>query len=594
MRLQTAGNEITLAAASLGATATDPDLVALADGRLLVVWGETLGTPTDAFDDVDGAVFGQILSGAGIAQGEIFQINDWTPFPQGGPEAVAMRGGSFAVAWTSTATYGDRPQDADIFLRHFDAQGLPSPLPTQDLFLDTPDREGGPHQILHEIAPLSFGRYAVIAQDLFPDGSAAIVFDANGTVAARLGWDIDDLAQTVDGNIVTATAAGTDIHLTLTNANFSGPEGIVGVYAPLRFAVEGSGGSKLADSLQLAALSGGGAALVYAEQSGENQALRFAILSEEARLEAEGEIAVLPEALAAAGGFDIIGLSGGGFALAVTVPGSGESARIDVFLYDEDGRLLTRLAAGEVDADGQSQPSLAELPDGRIALAFVDGTDTGPAAGADPLRLTFFDVEGPKGRFLGTEGDDMLGGLGGHDRIAGLGGADELLGRGGDDRLLGGDGNDSLSGGAGQDALRGGEDNDRLLGNGGDDGLGGGGGADVLKGGGGRDVLGGGAGDDRLFGNAGRDVLKGGLGHDVLSGGGGPDTFVFVRGRSGNDRITDFDAAQDVLRIDLRGADASSIEVTVAGGSTEIGFGDDTVLLEGVELGRSDILFDLI
>lgn len=97
----------------------------------------------------------------------------------------------------------------------------------------------------------------------------------------------------------------------------------------------------------------------------------------------------------------------------------------------------------------------------------------------------------------------------------------------------------------------------------------GGSGNDTLLGGAGRDVLLGGAGDDTLDGGSGSDVLVGGVGADVLTGGAGADVFRFVseddlaapEGRSGADRITDFNRAQGD-RIDLRGIDA---DVTAPG-----------------------------
>ncbi|MFD2855655.1 M10 family metallopeptidase C-terminal domain-containing protein [Seohaeicola zhoushanensis] len=112
-------------------------------------------------------------------------------------------------------------------------------------------------------------------------------------------------------------------------------------------------------------------------------------------------------------------------------------------------------------------------------------------------------------------------------------------------------------------------------------------------------MLGGAAGNDRLFGQKGNDVLKGGLGNDVMTGGPGKDTFVFVYDRTGDDHITDFNAGQDVLQIDLRGeetsvVDVSIVDVSIVGSDTLVSFGGASVTLDGVQLSESDIVFSYL
>ena len=79
--------------------------------------------------------------------------------------------------------------------------------------------------------------------------------------------------------------------------------------------------------------------------------------------------------------------------------------------------------------------------------------------------------------------------------------------------------------------------------------LGSGGGVDWIAGGSGADLLSGGGGVDALSGGAGGDTLIGGAGDDFLSGGAGDDIFVFGSG-SGDDRIEDFNLADDILRLE--------------------------------------------
>lgn len=90
--------------------------------------------------------------------------------------------------------------------------------------------------------------------------------------------------------------------------------------------------------------------------------------------------------------------------------------------------------------------------------------------------------------------------------------------------------------------------NDQIQGNAGGDTLSGGAGSDTLFGQSGDDDLRGGADGDFLYGNEGSDTLEGGGGNDQLFGGDGVDTFRY-RGSIGQDLITDFDYATEVLEI---------------------------------------------
>jgi Ca2+-binding RTX toxin-like protein len=183
-------------------------------------------------------------------------------------------------------------------------------------------------------------------------------------------------------------------------------------------------------------------------------------------------------------------------------------------------------------------------------------------------------------KFMGGDGNDIVGGSNNNDQIWGGSGADKLYGYAGDDSLygnegddtlLGGDGTDTLVGGAGADILFGGAGNDRLSGGDGDDTLvgfnptnadvwsqtlapgqtdddkiWGGAGKDFVLAGAGNDqvwggneaggkdkdgvsigdVILGGAGDDQVWGEGGDDRIFGGAGNDQLWGGTGDDVLV--------------------------------------------------------------------
>ncbi|MEN5238329.1 MULTISPECIES: retention module-containing protein [Pseudomonas] len=186
----------------------------------------------------------------------------------------------------------------------------------------------------------------------------------------------------------------------------------------------------------------------------------------------------------------------------------------------------------------------------------------------------------------GTGGDDVLLAGAGDNTLNGGAGNDVLVAGAGNDSLYGGDGNDLLIAGPGNDLLDGGQGIDTVsfakaaagvvvdLGNLGAQNTGGAGvdtltsienliGSDyndTLIGNGGDNVLNGGAGNDVLKGGGGNDTLIGGPGDDTLTGGSGNDTFVWQKGDSGHDTVTDFTPGSDRLDLSqlLQGENATS------------------------------------
>ena len=75
---------------------------------------------------------------------------------------------------------------------------------------------------------------------------------------------------------------------------------------------------------------------------------------------------------------------------------------------------------------------------------------------------------------------------------------------------------------------------------------------DTLTGSNAANVIRGLAGNDTINGGNGNDTLDGGTGNDTLTGGGNDDLFIYAPGY-GADRITDFNVASSVEKIDLTG-----------------------------------------
>ncbi|RJE80887.1 CAP domain-containing protein [Paracoccus sp. JM45] len=238
-----------------------------------------------------------------------------------------------------------------------------------------------------------------------------------------------------------------------------------------------------------------------------------------------------------------------------------------------------------------------------VTIGMVDRPDTGMTSTAEWLE----DNGSVANSAFGTDGDD---------RITKGAGAQDLTGAAGDDLVAGGAGHDTLRGGSGSDVLQGQNGYDVLVGQNGNDILNGGAGRDSLMGGSGRDQLGGGAGHDQLFGHKhndllrgglgndtlkggqGQDTLVGGLGADVLTGGGGADEFVFA-GKTGVDRITDFNTGQDRLMISdnlvtgyLPDFVDSNITETDRGVLITLSQGH-RILVEGADLTAQDVADDI-
>lgn len=295
--------------------------------------------------------------------------------------------------------------------------------------------------------------------------------------------------------------------------------------------------------------------------------------------------------------------------------GSGDTG--NDLLIGESGNDVLGGGAGDdfLIGDGYNGTISALLP--------LEGTDI--AAGGDTLfggsgndtliGASFEDADGDR---IVDDGDIVeTVNASGNTIFAGTGN-DAIYGDGGDDELGGGVGNDTVIAGAGDDVIYGGRDsdnagvlndiidsgagNDQVFASFGDDSISAGDGNDTIFGGSGADTIDGGAGDDDLFNSAGNDTVNGGSGDDTLranagddqlTGGTGNDTFFFTAG-GGDDTVTDFNIANDILDVsqtttdftDIASVSAAASETTISGTSgllIDLG-GGDSVFLEGLTL----------
>jgi len=118
----------------------------------------------------------------------------------------------------------------------------------------------------------------------------------------------------------------------------------------------------------------------------------------------------------------------------------------------------------------------------------------------------------------------------------------------------------------------------------------------VIHSGAGADVLLGGGGSDVIDGGDGNDTITGGGGGDVLTGGNGSDTFVYSAASestsTGYDKITDFDATSDFIK--LNGYSVLAIDAEVTSGKLSLNNFDNnlTHAIGGAQLAAHDaVLF---
>lgn len=191
------------------------------------------------------------------------------------------------------------------------------------------------------------------------------------------------------------------------------------------------------------------------------------------------------------------------------------------------------------------------------------------------VRLNGGNIEGQDGNdsLVGTGADDTIYGMEGDDTIRGGGGENYLRGFEGDDLIVGGGATDIIGGEEGDDIIRAGGGDDFILSNEGDDSVAGQDGDDLIE-----THLG----DDTLRGGSGDDTLRPGRGDDVMSGGTGADYFVI--GRSwGDDTITDFNIAVDILDFRGSGLDIADLMIVADGNNTVISGDGNSLTLVGVD-----------
>lgn len=508
-----------------------PDVTTLSGGGFVVVWH------SEGQDGSGHSVHGRIYTGGGAAVGSEFQINTHTNNHQDNPKVIGLDDGGFIATWTSEAQDGS---GGGVYGQRYNANG--SALGAEfRINTETADHQGDT-----AAAALADGGFVIAWSSNRQDGDSYGVygqrFDASGAADGAEFQINTEIASHQYRPTIAALADGGFVVAWMSNLQDGDLTGIYGQ----RFDASG------------AAVGG-----------------EFQINTYTTSYQSDPSIA---------------GLANGGFVVTWDSFEQFGSSN-DIFAQQFAAELWGTAGHDEmIDSVGANWMN---GQGGNDNLSGGSGNDT---------------IFGDRGQddLFGDSGNDTLDGGAGQDELDGGSGRDTLLGAGGNDTLIGGTGRDILDGGSGSDLLFGGGGVDELIGGGGNDILHGDGGADILGGGSGFDILFGGAGNDtlsgnghsdylsgdagndELFGGNGADILRGGSGSDILSGQAGADTFIFGLGDD-VDEITDFNIAQDKLRLDdalwgggLTAAEVVSTYATTIGNDAYFFFGTEILILDGI------------
>lgn len=371
----------------------------LADGRFVISWSDS-----SVIGNQD--VRARIFNADGTQSVPEFVVNSTATGDQFGATITLLADGRFVASWTDAqSTSGS--SSWDVRARIFNVGGTQS-VPE---FLVNSNTING--QSNNAITALPDGRFVASWHD----------FLLNGDVAVRLRIFNADGSQSVPELSVGAVISPYQTH------------SVIAALADGRIVVSWTDGS------------------LFAPGDGSGQAIKACILNGDGSLSVPTFL-VNTTTTGSQNESRIAVLADGRFVISWTDDGqnagdsSGFAVRARLFNPDVTPAMAEFVVA-TTTAGTQSNSAIVALADGRFAISWDDGSQTGGDASSGSIRAQIFDPT----RFDGGNADDVVVGGSLADSYFGSGGNDTLSGMGGNDILDGGSGMNTLSGGAGNDRL---------------------------------------------------------------------------------------------------------------------------------------------
>jgi Ca2+-binding RTX toxin-like protein len=476
----------------------------------------------------------QRYDGAGAKVGSLTAVGTAAGMRQADTDLLVNQNGSFAVSWVervgSTTQY-------NVKSRVYDANG--APVGANPVTITTVTTSSAP--TAPSVAAKQGGGYISVYED---GGIKLAVHNPDGTVVGTPltiagSSRFPDITQISDTKYIVTYRTQSPLNVTFKVVDLSQSP-------PVQDTATTVGGGRISDVVALKNADGtpnGRFAIVY----GSEDFKTVTIKTYDSETDTDVASATLTTTRTGSSLGDILNvtaLKDGRIAVVYSAKVGDDNSDIFLKIVEQDGVSVSEplLVGSLVDTgQGQYEPSVTQLADGRVAVIWHD------LAGSTRIATNIVDARIAAVIVNGTAGNDVYAGSEhAGNQLNGLGGNDKLIGGAGSDIMDGGDGIDtasyerstagvivSLAGGpgAGGDAagdtyanienVIGSQHGDTITGNDAANYLWGLGGNDALIGGGGQDTLEGGAGNDSYYVDA-SDVI-------VEAAGGGIDT-VYTNG----------------------------------------------------------------
>ena len=406
-----------------------PSIAALDTGRFVAAWQDTGASGGDTSDV---AVRAQVFNADGSKRGPEFLLNTTTLGAQDDVNLTALAGGRFVAVWTDLSGSSDDPSAhavrAQIFNEDGSKVGVEFLVPVTTLV----------DQYKPTVTALVDGRFVVAWQDHASLEESQIRgqrFNADGT---RNGAEL----------LISASSGGAgQYEPSLTALSGGRFVAVWGGYS-IRGQLFDASGNKVGTEFQvgsssnpqqmaaLTTLANGGFVAAWTEQDGAGSYSVYAQIFSDTGARVGTQFLI--DAIAANGQYDptLTALADGRFLAAWTDSSasgsdpSGLAVRAQVFNAN-GGRDGDEFLVNTTTTDDQSNATLTVLADGRFVAAWQDASRLLDDASGSAVRAQIFDPRQPGTTLTGTDlGDDWVG-TSGIDTMQGLLGQDHLDGSGG-------------------------------------------------------------------------------------------------------------------------------------------------------------------